>query len=384
MNTPDKDKYERSLSARLRETSTPPRKSAPPAKSERSAPRIGLGVIIFVATLLGSLLGVAADFGDAAATVEQVRDLFNPELCIVGSNTILGEGITMAADWAEEFEAQHDARVTIRGIGSVRGVEEAARGGCVHVLAMSEPMTDAQYTSLLNAGVSIQCAAVIGYDVIAVVTDINNDLAALLSRQLGSILTGQIRNWSEVGGDDRSIRILARPGSGTTEVVLINVARYSDPDITDDQYFPPNTNYTACESNEQCLDMTLSTPGSLYWVSTAWMRTQPTEYIRVMPILRGDERPVNPLTDEVDLEEYPSALIRPLYLYALGSSSIDANVQALASDFLAYVRSVRGQQVLERYHFYTFFSQPTEVRVTLPSGFEADSDGARPVCLPNT
>ncbi len=353
---------------------------AQPPRESRGGIRLGTAAIIFVATLLGSLLGVAADVGDAASTLDQFRSLFYPELCVAGSNTILGDGITMAADWERDFEANHDARVSIDGIGSVRGVEKAASGGCVHVLAMSEPMTDAQYNSLLNAGVSIRCAAEIGYDVIAFVTDIDNDLPAVLSRDLAGILTGRTRNWSEVGGAQRTIRLLARPGSGTTEFVLINVARYSDVNIEDDQYFPPDTNYLACESNQECLDLTLATPGSLYWVSSAWMRTQPTEYIRIMPILRGDERPINPLTQEVDLDMYPNTLIRPLYFYVLGGEQVSDETERHAQDFLTYVRSIRGQQVLEQYYFYTFFDRPVEVDVTLPPGFDADIDGVRPVC----
>jgi ABC-type phosphate transport system substrate-binding protein len=357
------------------------RPSSPaPKRESRGGIRLGTGLIIFLATLLGSLLGVAADIGDAASTVDQIRSLFDPELCVVGSNTILGDGITMAADWERAFEAENAVRVTIDGIGSVRGVERAASGGCVHVLAMSEPMTDVQYNSLLNAGITIRCSAEIGYDVIAFVTDINNALPAILSRDLANILTGRTRDWSEIGGESRPIRLLARPGSGTTEFVLINVARYRDADITDDQYFPPDTNYQACASNQQCLDLTLATPGSLYWVSSAWMRTQPTEYIRIMPILRGDERPVNPLTQEVDLDLYPNSLIRPLYFYVLNAAGINAETSRNAEEFLTFVRSIRGQQILEQYSFYTFFDRPTDVDVVLPPGFEPDAEGLRPVC----
>lgn len=357
------------------------RPSSPaPKRESRGGIQLGTGLIIFLATLLGSLLGVAADIGDAASTVDQIRSLFDPELCVVGSNTILGDGITMAADWERAFEAENAVRVTIDGIGSVRGVERAASGGCVHVLAMSEPMTDVQYNSLLNAGITIRCSAEIGYDVIAFVTDINNALPAILSRDLANILTGRTRDWSEIGGESRPIRLLARPGSGTTEFVLINVARYRDADITDDQYFPPDTNYQACASNQQCLDLTLATPGSLYWVSSAWMRTQPTEYIRIMPILRGDERPVNPLTQEVDLDLYPNSLIRPLYFYVLNAAGINAETSRNAEEFLTFVRSIRGQQILEQYSFYTFFDRPTDVDVVLPPGFEPDAEGLRPVC----
>jgi phosphate transport system substrate-binding protein len=369
----------------------PPTAEVPPTKvivvedkDKRERPLGVFAVVLFLSSFLGALIPTLADFGGAVETIGQLLDNITPpvQLCVAGSNTILGEGITMAQDWEATFEERNRVDVTVDGIGSVRGVERAAEGGCVNVLAMSEPMTQAQYDSLVAAGVEIECAAEIGYDVIAFVTDANNPVPALLQRNLSSVLLGTTTNWSEIGGEDRPIYILARPGSGTTEVVLINVARYTDPNINDDQYFPPNTNYVACESNEACLDLTLSTNGSLYWVSSAWMRTQPPEYLRVMPILRGDERPINPLTEDVDLNAYPSALIRPLYFYVLNGATTNPEALEMAKDFLSYVRSVDGQQVLEQYAFYNHFSQPAEVDVALPPGFAAPPvDGPRQICV---
>jgi ABC-type phosphate transport system substrate-binding protein len=345
--------------------------------------RLGLGLVVFVGTLLGSVIGFAADAGDAADTFERFQRAFYPELCVAGSNTILGEGITMAGDWAAAFEQEHETRVRIDGVGSVRGVQNAVNGDCVHVLAMSEPMSVTQYNALRGADIEIDCAAEIGYDVIAFVTDIDNELPALLSRNLSGILRGQINTWETVGGETGPIRVLARPGSGTTEVVLRNVAGWEDDNLSDQQYFPPGTAYLSCGSNNECLDMTLATPGSLYWVSTAWMRTQPTEFIRIMPILRGDERPIDPLTQAVNLDEYPSQLIRPLYLYVLSSDRLSDELEALAREFLFFVRSVPGQVIVEDHHFYTFFNRPENVEVELPPGFETPDGGVRPVCRPN-
>ncbi len=362
----------------------PARRQAPPqTKTERVERERGgsrLGLFVFVGTLLGTLLGIAADAGGAADTLERFRSLFYPELCVAGSNTILGDGIEMAVDWKNEFERQAEVRVRIEGVGSVRGVERAIRGECVHVLAMSEPMTILQYNELKGAGVEIDCAAVIGYDVVAFVTDIANPLAALLERNLRSILRGQITDWQTVGGVPGPIRMLARPGSGTTEVILRTVAGWLDNDLSDNQYFPPGTNYIPCPSNDVCLDAALAMPGSLYWVSTAWMRTQPEQFIRIIPILRGDDRPINPLADRFNLSEYPSSLIRPLYMYVLRSPMIPDENEKLAREFLQFVRSVRGQMIVEKHHFYTFFNFPRGVQSDFPPSFEPDETGLRPVC----
>jgi phosphate transport system substrate-binding protein len=331
------------------------------------------------------VLGLGANIADILGAVDQIESIISPppELCVAGSNTILGEGIQMAVDWKSEFEASQRARVAIKGVGSVRGVEMAAAGECVHVLAMSEPITPNQLSTLNAAGVSIDCAAEIGFDVIAFVTNFDNPVPTINIRDLDNILIGQVRYWSELSSrapSGQPIYILARPGSGTTDFVLTNIAEYTDPIIGDDQYFPPNTNYIPCSSNDACLDLTLSTNGSLYWVSTAWMETQPEQYIRVIPILQGDERPINPLIEKVNLDEYPVKLIRPLYLYVLAGERVSAESNDLARQFLSYVRSVRGQQIVERHGFYNHFNKPRDIRIPLPPGFSIPESGPRTIC----
>ncbi len=346
---------------------------------ERSQIRV-IGIFIFLGTLLGSLLGATADFSEAMDSVQRVREAFYPELCIVGSNTILGDGIAMSGEWEAEFEKEHDVRIRIEGIGSVKGVERAVEGGCVHILAMSEPMLDSQYQALTDADMELQCATEIGYDVIAFVTDINNkrpnttQTPVIDENNLAKILRGEITNWQDANGPDVPIYLLARPGSGTTQVVLLRYVNLPD--------FPAETIYFACDSNDGCLDMTLSTPGSLYWVSSAWMRTQPEEYLRVVPILRGDDFPDSPLSENFDIANYPYKLVRPLYFYVLNGKGMDQESVELAEAFLAYVRSVKGQQILGEYGFYEHFNRPLNVKVEYPSGsgFELESAGPRMVC----
>ncbi|MDX1991021.1 MAG: substrate-binding domain-containing protein [bacterium] len=343
-----------------------------------------LAVMIFLATLLGTLIGLGADFGELLGSVEAINRLVNPppRLCLVGSNTILGDGIPMSENWKTQFEQTNRVRLAVDGIGSVNGVQRAVEGGCVHVLAMSEPMLDEQYQSLVNAGYSLECAAEIGYDVVAFVTDINNEsLLTIELGQLDDVLNGQIRTWGEItrntGDAGRPIHLLARPGSGTTEWVLINIARHRP---TPETPFPPDASYIQCDSNEECLDNVLSTPGSLYWVSTAWMRTQPPQYLKIVPILQADEAPINPLADDVDLDNYPSRLVRPMYMYVLSGQNIQPETVQLGREFLTYVRSVRGQQILEADHYYNHFDPPTEIDVPMPPGFERSPNTAPIIC----
>jgi len=352
------------------------------AQKEKASPLRFYAILIFLGTLLGTLLGAVADLGEATQTIERLQEIFNPPttLCVVGSDTILGKDLQLSVDWEREFEERHNVDVVVDAIGSGNGVRRAAEGGCAHVLAMSEAMSQAQYQTLEQAGVQVQCAAPVGYDVIAFVTDINNRLPTLQYRDLSRVLTGRISNWSELDRlQNRPIIIWARPGSGTTAHIM---TRFAAPYSGDnEQDFPP-TNYAFCYSNEACLNETLATPGSLYWVSVAWMRTKPPRYLRVLPILSGDERPINPLQDDFTLSEYPSRLVRPLYLYVVITPNMSIEQANLAREFLAYARSLNGQTLLEQRGYITYFDSVASVPIELPPAFVPDPrTGRPPVCL---
>lgn len=367
---------------------------------DKDDPSLGLfAAMIFISTLLGTILGLGADFGETLNTVDEIDQFLNPPptLCLAGSQTILGsEGV--GHDWKVAFEEQFDVKIDIKPTGSVGGVDLAAEGGCVDLLAMSEPMTAEQYEKLTGAGIQLDCAAEVGYDVISFITNINNPLVQdvrnpddpddrrpirrpIEMRQLRGILSGSITNWDVLsnwpdGYGTRPIHIWARPGSGTTEVVLNRIANFIP---TDSVPYPVDANYIECESNLTCLNRTLETPGSLFWVSVAWMRTQRSEYLKVISILDGDEVSVNPLLIDVNLEEYPKDLVRPLYLYVLGESGADRN--ELAREFLYFTRGIQGQELLEERNFYNHFSRPIDIEVEFPEMvFEIPESGPRTLC----
>jgi ABC-type phosphate transport system substrate-binding protein len=241
------------------------------------------------------------------------------------------------------------------------------------LLVASEPLTDERITDLQASGIKLTCAAEIGYDVITFVTDVNNTLPEISRRDMASILSGSITNWSQVGGADQPIRILAREGSGTTELVLQS---FTGMKAYQDHFIP-------CASNDECLDTALSTPGSLYWVSTTWLRTQPPRYLRPILIRRAANLPPeDPFSENFDPDNYTLELIRPLIMYVLRSDKIPEYSTNLAKEFLLFVRGVRGQEILENHHFYTYFDPPADVAVPLPADFGPGPDGLPIVCKP--
>lgn len=361
--------------------------SSSTAKSSSNSPR--LAFMIFIGSLLGSLIGVAADLNDAKEAVFEIYTLFNPspQLNIAGSNTILGERLHMAEDWKNNFMKQtaweerlpvignmaRNIKIDIQGVGSHKGIQ-AAKEGKVHLLAMSDPMSEEEEKLLAKRGIKIRCAAEIGYDAIIFVTDLNNDIPAFSKYAITSILKGIFVNWSQISDfseNKNNIRVLARRGSGTTHVILKQ--------FLDDDKFPDH--FIECRSNAQCLDQALSVPGSIYWVSAVWLYTQPKDYIHPLLIRRNDTLPAqNPFIKNFNLNNYPYEMVRGLYMYVLDGKDVDSKSSDLAKKFLLYVRGVRGQQILEKYHFFTYFKSPNEVDVTLPKGFGGQKDkGSVPV-----
>jgi len=348
-----------------------------------------LAIFIFLATLLGSLLGVAADLEGATGLLVRVVEWFDPSphISIAGSNTILGEDLGVATAWKQDFISQNlyyqefsllgslkrSIEITIDAVGSHKGYQQVLEGK-VHILVASEPLTAKELEELTQKNIQIQCAVEIGYDVIVFVTDMTNSVPVFEEYGITNFLAGKITKWSDVtdaiSDNSLPIHILARRGSGTTDLVLQA--------FTDTTIFQKH--FLECSSNTDCLDKTLSIPGSIYWVSSAWLHTQPPRYLH--PILIRYQKSVqNPMDEGFDPRYYPHKLIRALYAYVLKSPEMQPEIVARAIKFLKYIRGVQGQLILEKHHFYTYFNPPYGVNIDLPSDFARQPGSVPRVCL---
>ena len=105
-------------------------------------------------------------------------------------------------------EANPGVTVTAEFTGSSAGVQ-AVLSGRADIGLSSRTLTTAEEAS----GAA---AYVIAMDGIAVITDRDNPVTALTTKQLADIYTGQIRDWQELGGRKQPIVVAGREaGSGT-------------------------------------------------------------------------------------------------------------------------------------------------------------------------
>jgi phosphate transport system substrate-binding protein len=98
--------------------------------------------------------------------------------------------------------------IDIQEIGSTEGIK-AVSDGTADIGTSSRDLKDDEKTLGLTEHV-------IAYDGIAVVVNPANKVSDLSKDQIAKIFKGEIKNWKEVGGDDKPITVVTREaGSGT-------------------------------------------------------------------------------------------------------------------------------------------------------------------------
>lgn len=115
----------------------------------------------------------------------------------------------LASALTESFMAKYPkVTATAEFTGSSTGIEKVASGSC-DIGNSSRSLKDEEKAKGLVENI-------VAIDGIAVVVDKQNTVSDLTKEQLTKIYTGEVKNWSEVGGSDGQIIVIGREaGSGT-------------------------------------------------------------------------------------------------------------------------------------------------------------------------
>lgn len=110
----------------------------------------------------------------------------------------------------EAFETETGISVTYNPTGSGSGIKAVAAGSCDIGLS-SRNLKDEEKSQGLNG-------TVLAYDGIAIIVNPENPVGDLDVDTIAKIYTGEIANWSEIGGNDAEIVLIGREaGSGTRD-----------------------------------------------------------------------------------------------------------------------------------------------------------------------
>lgn len=110
----------------------------------------------------------------------------------------------------ESFQKDTGISFTYNPTGSGSGIKAVSEGRCDIGLS-SRKLKDEEKESGLTE-------TVLAYDGIAIVVNPDNSVSDLSLEEIADIYTGEITNWSEVGGNDAEIVLIGREaGSGTRD-----------------------------------------------------------------------------------------------------------------------------------------------------------------------
>ena len=341
-------------------------------------------VVVLVAAgaawlLYGNRAGAprAAGCSAAAAAAAPVSLI----LRLHGSNTI-GEKLAPAlaeaylklkgAAATQEVETaadEHQVLSTAPVGGSRLGIEVYAHGSATAFKDLGAQATDLGMASRrVKPGEAAQLAPVdgdltspssehvLGLDGVAVIVNPANPVQSLSIEQAGKIFSGEISDWSAVGGAPGSIAIFARDDkSGTYDTFKALVL-----DPLGLKLLPAAHRY---ESSSDLSDAVSADASGIGFIGLPYVRRS-----KVLGISAGSGNPpIVPTQFTVGTEDYP--LSRRLYLYLPGKTPSKE-----AADFVEYALSDAGQDVVKQIGFVCADAQCRESggRPVLARGLQPD------------
>jgi len=245
-------------------------------------------------------------------------------LILTGSSTVA----PLALEIGKRFEQQHpNVRIDVQTGGSTRGVLDA-RAGTADIGMASRALkpSEQDLTSHL-----------IGMDGISIIVHKNNPIKTLTDAQIIAVFTGKIRNWKQVGGEDRSITVVNKAEGHSTLELFLHHFRLKNSQIKAD---------VIIGDNQQGIKTVAGNPNAIGYVSIG---TAEYEEAQGTPIQRLPMAGIAPTTKQVRLGAFP--LSRPLNLVTKGA------VSPLAQSFIDFAQSPAVRDLVQAQFFVAVASQ---------------------------
>ncbi|MDD3539544.1 MAG: phosphate ABC transporter substrate-binding protein [Atribacterota bacterium] len=241
-------------------------------------------------------------------------------IVVKGSTTVL----PIAQPCAEVFMDQNpDIDISIQGGGSGVGITSLIDGTC-DIGNSSRPVKEEEVAKAKEKGVEL-FANIIAKDAIAVIVHTSNKIDGLTLEQIKAIFTGEISNWSPVGGEDQVIVVVSRDSASGTFEAFNELALHKEK-------LRPDALMQA--SNAAVATTVANTPGAIGYVGLGYVTSQ-VKAIKVNDII--------PSKETVNDNSYP--LARPLFMYTNGEPD------GIVKDFIDFVLSAEGQKLVEENGF---------------------------------
>lgn len=247
---------------------------------------------------------------DATTDTTASADL-SGKITLAGSTSMEKLANAMAEAFMEKYP---NVTVAPEFTGSGAGLESLAKG-TVDIGDASRALSDDE-----KAGGAVE--NIVAIDGIAVITDSENAVSDITSEQLAQIYTGEITNWSDLGGADEQIVVIGREaGSGTRDAFEeIN-------DVKDACKYAQELDSTGA-----VLAKVAATPGAIGYVSLDVV----DDTVKALQLNSVDATEDNILAGTYVLQ-------RPFVMATMGEISEQND---LVKAFFDFIHSEEGQQVI--------------------------------------
>ncbi len=243
-------------------------------------------------------------------------------IVIKGSDTL---GAKLVPQLAEQFKSQHPGTTfDIAAEGSATGfaalIDKTAAIGMA-----SRPAKPEEIANGKTKGVELK-ETVVAYDGIAVIVNTASSIKSLTKKQVEQIFTGEITDWSAVGGSGGKISVYTRNTSSGTYAEFKELAMKKRDYAQDSQKLA---------GNEQIAQEVGKNPNGVGYVGLAYTKASG---IKVVPIDGA-----SPSKESVLAKSYPYA--RPTFFYTNG------NPIGVVKDFIDFTVAPDGQKIVEQVGF---------------------------------
>src|SRR5881275_1703795 len=243
-------------------------------------------------------------------------------LVIKGSDTL---GAKLVPQLAEQFKAQHPGTTfDIAAEGSTTGIAAIIDGTAE--IGMSSRRAKSSEVGAAAAKGKHMKPTIVAYDGIAVIVNAANLVKGLTKKQVEQIFTGDVTDWSAVGGSGGKISAYTRNTSSGT------YSEFKELAMKKRDYAPDSQKMAG---NEQIASEVSKNPNGVGYVGLAYTKASG---IKVVPIDGA-----MPSKESVLGKSYPYA--RPTFFYTNG------NPTGVVKDFIDFTVAPDGQKIVEQVGF---------------------------------
>ena len=244
------------------------------------------------------------------------------KLVIKGSDTL---GAKLVPQLAEQFKAQNPGTTfDIAAEGSTTGIA-AIIDGTAQIGMSSRRAKPAEVSAASGKGVNMK-PTIVAYDGIAVIVNSKNPIKALTKKQVEQIFTGEVTDWSAVGGSGGKISIYTRNTSSGTYSDFKELAMKKRDYAGGSQKMA---------GNEQIASEVGKNGNGIGYVGLAYDKAPGVKAMTIDGVL--------PSVQSVQGKTYPYA--RPTFYYTNGEPS------GLAKQFLDFTIGSAGQKIVAQVGF---------------------------------